>query len=440
VIPDIPQGVDLVRIADALGTTPPVSLAEAHVYPAAAPAYVPSPHAPRERPPRGPLRLYVHLPFCNYKCTFCCFATRVGDSREQQARYTAALARDLEWADTGTPLSQLFVGGGTPTVLAPDLLDRLLSTVFERLPPVEGQVHTVEASPESLSDAHVRVLQNNGIGRVSMGVQSLDNRVLDGVGRRHSRDEVMAAIGRLVGGGLIANIDLMYGLPGQTQESFQADLEAVAERGVHAVTLYSLRAIGPAINRSLKEEERLDLARLLRWRAFVWEIAAEMGFTQTRWHTFKRMDGIAARHERATCFDDNMRGFQLGIGNSARSHLGHTIYRNHCAMPEYIRRVEAGKSPVEEVFELGEEDRRTQFIARTLGDGKPLWRDAYRHAFGNPVESDFGAALERMFEAGLIVENDDSLSLSPIGRLAHDRVMLSFYPKHAIEWLWKQAA
>jgi oxygen-independent coproporphyrinogen-3 oxidase len=431
----------LERVAAALGSTPPVTHAAAHVYPAAAPAYRESPFEEREQPATRELRLYVHVPFCNYKCTFCYYATRVGDERAQQERYVAALGRELDWVLPGSTLSQLFVGGGTPTALPADLLDRTLARVFETLPPTGEHGHTVEASPESIGQAHVDVLRARGVHRVSMGVQSLDPQVLSGVERRHHRAQVMEAVDLVVGAGLILNVDLMYGLPGQSEESFRRDVEAIAACGAHSLTLYDLRVTRRTpLGRSLRESERLDLLHLLHWRSFVRRVTAELGFSQTRWHTFKRLDSIAARHERAPCFDAEMQGFQLGIGMSARSHLRTTIYRNHARMHEYVRRVEAGRSPVEQVFRLGPADLRTQFVARSLGDGKALDRRAWEHAFGRAIEADYGDALDRLVRAGLVEDDGRRLALSELGRLVYDRVMLQFYPKHAIEWLWAQAA
>jgi oxygen-independent coproporphyrinogen-3 oxidase len=441
-IPERPLSTaELDRVAAALGSTPCVTHAAAHVYPAAAPAYTASPCEEREHPETRELRLYVHIPYCNYKCNFCYYATRVGDSREQQERYVAALERELSWVEPGSRLSQLFVGGGTPTALPADLLDRTLAGVFEALPATGQHGHTVEASPESITPGHVEVLRARSVHRVSMGVQSLDPQVLHGVHRRHDRRQVMDAVDLLLGSGLILNVDLMYGLPGQSEQSFRSDLEALAERGVHSFTLYDLRVTRRTpLGRSLRDEERLDLMNLLRWRSFVRRTTAELGFTQTRWHTFKRLGSIAARHERAACFDAEMQGYQLGIGNSARSHLRTTIYRNQERMPDYIRRVEAGVSPVEQVFRLGDADLRTQFVARSLGDGQPLHRRAYQHAFGRPIEVDYGEVLARLVGAGLVSDLGDQLVLSDLGRLVYDRVMLQFYPKHALDWLWAQAA
>jgi oxygen-independent coproporphyrinogen-3 oxidase len=280
------------------------------------------------------------------------------------------------------------------------------------------------------------VLQGRGIGRVSMGIQSLDGEVLGTVHRRQTREGALAACDLLVGSGLIVNVDLIYGLPGQTREGFLRDLDVLSERGVPSFTAYSLRVTErtPVAN-ALDGESPFDLVGLMHWRAFVQRSAAERGYTQTRWHTFKRLDTIARQHERLPCFDDEMSGYQLGIGMSARSHLGYTVYRNHEQLPVYLDRVEAGQSPVEQVFPLDEQDRRTQAIARTLGDGKTLARAEYARCFGRPIDEDYGEVLDRLREGGLLEDDGETLTLSEVGRLVYDLVTLSFYPQRARDWL-----
>jgi oxygen-independent coproporphyrinogen-3 oxidase len=386
---DAPSAAEIEVMAAALGPAPAVAYAAAHVYPWAAPNFTLSPGAPRDRLPLGKIRLYVHVPFCRYSCTFCFYAVRVGAARNLMERYVGALDRELEWVEPGTPLSQLFVGGGTPTALPPDLLNRVLRTVFARAPATGSEIHTVEASPETITPEHLAVLRDNGVGRVSMGIQSLDDAVLAGVRRRHTAEQALSACELLSRSGLVANVDLIYGLPGQDEDSFLRDLEAVAGRGVHSVTLYDLRLNERTpVARSLSEDERLVLGRLVRWRAFVRHAALALGFEQTRWHTFRRPGGPGVRHRRAPHFEDDSRGYQLGIGMSARSHLGYTVYRNHERLDTYVSRIERGESPVEEVFPLDEADRKTQFVARSLGDGRALVREVYERAFGAPIEHD----------------------------------------------------
>lgn len=427
---------DFHRIASALGSPPPVAYAAAHAYPASAPAYETLECADRTRPSADALRLYVHIPYCNYRCSFCFFAVRVGSPRSEMQRYVRALTRELEWAELGTPLVQMFMGGGTPTVLPPDLLDQLLVSIFDRLPSQGGNLHVVEASPDSITRQHVEVLERRGVGRVSMGTQSLEEDVLGDVRRKHTAKQTLDGCRMVVNSGLLLNIDLMYGLPGQTQESFKRDFATIADHGVQSFTVYDLRLNEntPVASR-LSETERLELRRLVEWRLWVRRTAEDLGFTQTRWHTFKRLDTIAARHTRAPHHDTSGNGYQLGIGMSARSHLGTTVYRNHVRSPSYIERIESKRSPVQDVLELQEDDRRTQFVTSSLGDGKPLDIGQYELTFGNSFHTDFGEPLERLLNGGLIEQDGNQLRLSEIGRLLYDRVTFNFYPPRALQWL-----
>lgn len=426
------------EILAAVGPIPGVAYAASHVYPISAPAFLKTPRAERERPAAKFLRLYVHVPFCNYACSFCFYAIVVRADRARMQRYLGAVERELEWVEPGTPISQLFVGGGTPTALPPDLLDRLLTAVFRRARPFGQGIHTVETSPETLTADHLAVLSAHGIGRVSMGIQSLEDEILAGVHRRHTTAQALAACRTLAASGLLANVDLIYGLPGQTEESFRRGLERVVETGVQSLTLYNLRVNeATPVARVLARDERLDLVRLMRWRAYVEQAANELGFVQTRWHAFVKRDSAATRHERLPSFDaEKVEGHQLGVGMSAHSQLGASFYRNHRSFETYVARIERGESPVEDTFPLGLADRKTLFIARSLGDGKPLAQAAWRRAFGSAIEDDFGPLLSRLQKARLIEPDaQQHLILTGTGRLVYDLITMAFYPDHARHWL-----
>jgi oxygen-independent coproporphyrinogen-3 oxidase len=424
------QCVEIDHIIEVLGSALYVPYAPPNIYPMSAPKFLKSPCAARERVPGDRLSIYVHVPFCSYACSFCFYAKRVGDGYDRMERYARALLRELEWAEPGTGLSHLYVGGGTPTVLPASLLDEVLAAVFGRMRSCEGAIHTVECSPESISSDHVRVLRERGIARVSVGVQSLSDGVLEGVNRRHDREQSLAAADLLVRSGFIVNVDLMYGLPGQTESSLCEDFKVLAARGVHSVTAYNLRVNERTpVVRAVQEEDHLDLVRLIRWRALVARTAGELGFVQSRCHTFKRTG--ADRFDEPRGFE----GDQLGVGLSARSRLGATIYRNHVDLDIYLERVERGRSPVEEVFPLCEEDRKIRFIAQTLGDGQPLERTAYERSFGRSFDDDFGEGSRRLRDAGLVADTGDQISLTETGKLVYDLAMLAFYPRHTREWL-----
>lgn len=428
--------IDAARIAVALESSPTVAYSAPHDYPHAASMFRPGPGTRRERVPAGPMRLYVHIPFCNYACSFCCYAKHVGADAAEMKRYVAALKSELEWVEPGTPLTQFFMGGGTPTVLPPELMDELLAAIAARMPFAGDHVHTVEASPDSVSDGHLRVLRARGAGRISMGIQSLQDGVLDAVRRAHGNETALDACRRIVAAGFILNIDLMYGLPGQTEEGLRQDFELLAANGVHAVTAYSLRLNEHTpVSRQLAAGERFSLPRLMRWRAFIRDVARDLGYTQTRWHTFKRLDTIAVRHERLPTSGDDLRGFQFGIGLSARSSLGHTVYRNHRGRTTWLQRVESGQSPVEELIHLGPEDLQTMFIARTLGDGRPLRFADYASTFGTSLMDDHGKTVERLLHGRLLESDGGEITLTDNGKLVYDLVTLSFYPRAAKAWL-----
>jgi oxygen-independent coproporphyrinogen-3 oxidase len=269
-----------------------------------------------------------------------------------------------------------------------------------------------------------------------MGIQTLESPVLETVRRAHGGSEALRAVRLLVERGLILNVDLMYGLPGQSMADFHRDVARLRAEGVHSLTLYDLRLSRTTpVARRLLRDEWLAFDRLMRWRAFVKATAEEFGYTQTRWHTFKRLDGPAARHERAPEHTRESLGYQLGIGMSARSHLGKTIYRNHRSFRTYVERIEAGESPVEDLYTLGDEDRRIIHVARSIGDGLPLDAAVYEAAFGTTIEEDYGEILARLTDAGALERTTAGYELTEAGKLLHDLVTLAFYPPRMQDWL-----
>lgn len=427
---------DVDRVARALAGSPRDAYTTPIVYPWAVQNFVRQPMAERPLPPSGPQRLYVHIPFCLYHCTFCFYAVRTGARRAEMERYVDALRRELEWVPASTPLSRLVVGGGTPTALPPDLFRTVLSTIFDRLPSAPDSGHTLEASPDSLTDEHIRALHDHKIGRVSIGVESMDDGILSAVQRRHTPDQALAACRKVTESGITLNADLIYGLPGQNEDSFRRDLEAVASTGVATLCLYALRLNErTAVAGQLTASERLDLGRIMRWRAFVKQAAADVGFVQTRSYTFKRASSEPSWHERSRTTFVNGTTTELGIGMAARAQLGSAVYRNHESIDAYMERVEQGLSPVESVFDLDVDDLKTQFVASVLANGRSLSRTVYKTNFQSTFDGDFGEPLERLQEGGLIEDDGEHVSLTELGRLVYDRVLLCFYPARARGWL-----
>lgn len=426
---------DISSLIEALGEAPKLSYAPPNLYPMSVPVFDAADGLTRDPQPSGPIGIYVHVPFCNYKCAYCFYSTKLVPDVAEMTRYVEAVEKELDWVCPGSELSQLYVGGGTPTALPPELLDRLLDAIFARVVPGR-EVNTVECSPESITEDHVRVLGRHGIERVSMGVQSADEQILVAMNRRHSNADVMNATELLLDAGIMVNIDLIYGLPGQTQESFRADFELAAKRGVHSLTTYNLRIneMTP-IGRQIGDAERLDAARLVRWRELARDVAQDCGFRQTRWHTYQRANPTIASDAAGRFRDVTGWGNQFGVGVSARSRLNDKVYRNQKHYADYLKHMEEGRSPVEEMKPLDADERRLRYVTLTLGDGRGLDREAYQEIFGNSFDDDFGETTARLVAAGLIVDEQDELKLTRRGRLFYDLTTRSFYPKPLRRWM-----
>lgn len=200
------------------------------------------------QPPRfqaaPPLALYIHVPWCTRKCPYCDFNSHEPRGDIPESEYIAALIADLEhdlplvW---GRPVETVFIGGGTPSLLRPESVDRLLSEVRARVPLHPGAEITLEANPGTVDQAKLAELKAAGINRLSIGVQSLDNEMLLRIGRIHDAAAAKsAAEGAIAAGFDNWNIDLMYGLPGQSVAGAQADLREALTLGAPHVSHYQL--------------------------------------------------------------------------------------------------------------------------------------------------------------------------------------------------------
>jgi oxygen-independent coproporphyrinogen-3 oxidase len=190
-----------------------------------------------------PLALYVHIPWCVRKCPYCDFNSHERAGALPEKEYVECLFRDLEaslpnvW---GRRVVSIFIGGGTPSLFSPDSIDALLSGVRARLTVEPEAEITLEANPGTVEASRFRGLRAAGVNRISIGIQSFDERMLAALGRIHSAGEAHRAIEAALASFDNVNIDLMYGLPGQSAEMARSDLEEGVRSGVPHLSAYQL--------------------------------------------------------------------------------------------------------------------------------------------------------------------------------------------------------
>jgi oxygen-independent coproporphyrinogen-3 oxidase len=190
-----------------------------------------------------PLALYVHIPWCVRKCPYCDFNSHERSGILPEKEYLEALFRDLEgslpnvW---GRRVVSVFIGGGTPSLFSPESIDALLSGVRARLTLEPDAEITLEANPGTVEAGRFRGFRSAGVNRISLGIQSFDDRMLSALGRIHSSAEARRAIEAAAASFDNVNIDLMYGLPAQTAAMARGDLEQGLRLGVPHVSAYQL--------------------------------------------------------------------------------------------------------------------------------------------------------------------------------------------------------
>jgi len=190
-----------------------------------------------------PLSLYVHLPWCLRKCPYCDFNSHEARGEVEQARYLDALCADLEAALPfiwGRRVHTIFIGGGTPSLFAPEAIGRLIGDIRARLPLEPGCEITLEANPGTFERDRFRGYRAAGVTRLSVGVQSFDDAKLAALGRVHDGAQALAAVEEARAAFDTFNIDLMYALPGQTLADFDADLTQALALAPPHLSIYHL--------------------------------------------------------------------------------------------------------------------------------------------------------------------------------------------------------
>jgi len=278
-----------------------------------------------------PSSLYVHIPFCSRKCLFCSFVIAVGQEHRRED-YVRALIKEMGNA-AGKDIKTIYLGGGTPSMLDEDHLENLMDAIRKRFSLQKDIEITIEANPESINPSKSKFLKTLGFNRVSLGMQSMNDRYLKFLGRNHDASMAQDAYRILREAGFDnINLDLMYAFPGETKEELEKDVRAIAALGSEHLSLYTL-TIEPnsrffAAQMKLDDDEKLAEHYLLIAR-----VLAGYGFKQYEISNFSKM-GFESTHNR-----NYWRGFPyIGLGVGAHGFDGRRRYWNISNLQDYIQK------------------------------------------------------------------------------------------------------
>ena len=351
---------------------------------------------------------YVHIPFCSHICYYCDFAKVLMTGQPVEA-YIDELLKEYDSYGISS-LKTLYIGGGTPSVLPADQLEKLLTHLTKNLDLEELEEFTVEANPSDLTDEVLAVLADSPVNRISLGVQSFDNKLLKKIGRTHTEAEVYSSIERLRAAGFEnITIDLIYGLPNQTMEMVERDVQKFLELDLPHVALYSLILEDHTVFMNRQRRGRLRLPsddRNADMYEYIIETLTAKGYSHYEVSNFGKI-GYESKHNMT--YWDNAEYY--GVGAGASGYLEGIRYKNHGPVHHYLR--EENKRVNEEVLTRKQRIEEEMFLGLRKKNGVSIER--FHKKFGQTLEEIYGTIIEELTFQKMLFEADGRIRMTEKG-------------------------
>lgn len=361
--------------------------------------------------------LYVHVPYCSERCTYCFFVTQIGLGAKDMTAYVSELDREIAaWGGAlrAFQFRSLYYGGGTPGLLPAALFTQLHERLRHYLAP--GATVTLETHPHVVDACRIQAWRNAGVDRVSLGVQTLDAELLDLVNRGHTTRRILPGIDRLLSAGFAdVNVDLLYGLPGQEIGAWRIDVEAMIAMGVPSLSLYRTAFVPHTLaafeQRGARPPETEKAHAMYAW---AFERLNEAGYHQPRYGAscFSRLTypyGLNA-HRRAILRGKPM----VGLGMGAFGTLPHYTYANHRTREAYQQALAEGRLPIASAQAILPEEGPYKYAVETWKSGF-MSRALYAERFGEMPEERFGEELALLEARDQIHRVEDEYRFTPAG-------------------------
>jgi oxygen-independent coproporphyrinogen-3 oxidase len=398
----------------------------------------------RTQPP-SPLSVYVHLPFCASPCFYCACSRLIARGPTKPEAYLAHLEREIEVQgelfDKKRAVRQLHLGGGTPTFLNADQLAALLEALGRsfRMSDAADREYSVEVDPRTAGPGIIEALAAIGFNRLSFGVQDYDPKVQRAVNRMQTPEETESVIARSRAAGFHSlSIDLIYGLPLQTPQSFAVTLERVIRSRPDRIAAYAYAHLPHVFKaqRRIREGDLPSSETRLALLGLTIEKLSEAGYEYVGMDHFALPADELIKARDGGTLHRNFQGYSthaecdiIGLGVTSIGHVGATYSQNLKSLADYERTLEAGRLPVQRGLVLTDDDRvRAAAIQELMCYGR-ISGGSIGQRFHVDFADYFADALERLkpFEDdGLLQRRADMIEVTPAGRLLLRNVAMVF--------------
>ena len=371
----------------------------------------------------APRACYIHVPFCSHRCGYCDFTliARRGDLVED---YLRAMEIELSTLHGPREIDTLFLGGGTPTYLSADQLDRLCSLLLKKFQLAPGYEWSIEANPSGLTDDKLAVLHSHGVNRVSLGVQTFDAELLKLLERDHDGEIATDAVQRLKACFSNVSVDLIFGIPGQNLTHWIDTIDRATSLGVQHISTYGLTFEAGTAFWSRRAKGQLSQIPDALERAMyeaVMDRLPTAGYSQYEISNFAQ-PGFECRHNQVYWRAEPFFGF----GPGAAAYVDGVRRTNHRSVTTWLKRTLAGEPAVGDTEQLDREGSAREAVMLGFRPCTGISRTAFRERYGVELESLAGDAYSKFLSQGLLEQTGDHVRLTRDGRCMADRVIVEF--------------
>ncbi|MBE6302297.1 MAG: radical SAM family heme chaperone HemW [Parabacteroides distasonis] len=366
--------------------------------------------------------LYIHIPFCAKRCLYCDFFSNT-DMRYKEA-YIRAIIEEMKQRQLyieGEPIETIYFGGGTPSQLTAADFELIFETIYQLFDTTSCQEITLEANPDDMTADYIKSIRTLPFNRISMGVQSFQEKDLRFLNRRHNSQQAKQAVALCQEQGITnISIDLIYGLPGQTLEEWESNLEEAIRLQIPHISAYHLiYEEGTALYKLLEAGKITPVEEELSVTLFSTLIdrLTEAGYLHYEISNFAR-PGCFSQHNSSYWTGKPY----LGIGPSAHSYNRHSRQWNVSSLPLYIKGINE-QSPEIEIEELDIHTRYNDFIITGLRTMWGIRLNDIRTLFGEDKLSYLNQQAKSYLQKGLLLQQHDTLTLSKEGIFISDGIM-----------------
>ncbi|GAB6149246.1 radical SAM family heme chaperone HemW [Clostridium novyi] len=366
--------------------------------------------------------LYIHIPFCKQKCLYCDFTSYCG-REDTMVEYSKALSKEIDNVKN-KKISTIFIGGGTPTYLCLQGWN-ILKQSIDKLSKTSNLEFTVESNPKTFDEEKLKFLKSIGVNRLSIGLQSWQDKHLKSLGRIHTKDEFLKSyhMARNMGFKNI-NVDLMFGIPNQTLDDWKETLDEVTKLNPEHLSCYSLIIEEGTPFYDFYEKNKIELPSEELEREMYYytlKFLEDKGYHQYEISNFAKKN-YECRHN-LVYWDLNE---YIGCGAAAHSYVDGYRYRNENDIEKYIECMKENKSPITEKLKSSFKSDIEEFMFMGLRKIKGISKKEFYKRFNKEIYDLYGEVIKKHKANGLLVEKDDYLSLSHKGIEVSNYVLSDF--------------